>query len=47
MAERLTVSEALRVVGRPVVRHDARDKVSAATAYAADWAMPGMLRAEG
>ncbi|HXG16009.1 MAG TPA: xanthine dehydrogenase family protein molybdopterin-binding subunit [Calidithermus sp.] len=45
MAERLVVSEALRVVGRPVVRHDARDKVSAATAYAADWAMPGMLHA--
>jgi CO/xanthine dehydrogenase Mo-binding subunit len=33
----------LRVVGRPIVRHDARDKVAAATAYAADWAMPGML----
>jgi xanthine dehydrogenase molybdenum-binding subunit len=35
----------LRVVGQPVVRHDARDKVQAATAYAADWAMPGMLHA--
>ena len=33
----------LRLVGQPVIRHDARDKVAAATAYAADWAMPGML----
>jgi CO/xanthine dehydrogenase Mo-binding subunit len=33
----------LRLVGQPVVRHDARDKVSAATVYAGDWAMPGML----
>jgi CO/xanthine dehydrogenase Mo-binding subunit len=33
------------IVGQPVVRHDARDKVQAATAYAADWAMPGMLHA--
>ena len=36
---------ALRVVGRAVPRHDARDKVAAATAYAADWALPGMLHA--
>ena len=35
----------LRVVGRAVSRHDARDKVAAATAYAADWALPGMLHA--
>ena len=35
----------LRLVGRPLPRHDARDKVAAATAYAADWAMPGMLHA--
>jgi CO/xanthine dehydrogenase Mo-binding subunit len=35
----------LRVVGHPVPRHDARDKVAAATAYAADWALPGMLHA--
>jgi CO/xanthine dehydrogenase Mo-binding subunit len=35
----------LRVVGQPVERHDARDKVMAATAYAADWALPGMLHA--
>jgi len=34
-----------RIIGRSVVRHDARDKVQAATAYAADWAMPGMLHA--
>jgi len=35
--------EALRLVGRPVPRHDARDKVMASTAYAGDWAMAGML----
>ncbi len=45
MAEAITAGSGLRVVGRPVVRHDARDKVAAATAYAADWAMPGMLHA--
>jgi CO/xanthine dehydrogenase Mo-binding subunit len=33
----------LRVVGRPIIRHDAWDKVRARTLYAADWAMPGML----
>lgn len=32
-----------RVVGTPVPRHDAWDKVLARTAYAADWEMPGML----
>jgi CO/xanthine dehydrogenase Mo-binding subunit len=37
--------DALHVVGRSVPRHDARDKVAAATAYAADWALPGMLHA--
>jgi CO/xanthine dehydrogenase Mo-binding subunit len=37
------VAGGLRVVGHPVVRHDARDKVAGATAYAGDWAMPGML----
>src|SRR5205823_9650748 len=41
----VTTREALRIVGRPVARHDARDKVTAATAYAADWALPGMLHA--
>jgi CO/xanthine dehydrogenase Mo-binding subunit len=46
VAERPAVLERdLRVVGRPVVRHDARDKVAAAVAYAGDWAMPGMLHA--
>jgi CO/xanthine dehydrogenase Mo-binding subunit len=35
----------LRLVGQRVIRHDARDKVQAATAYAGDWAMPGMLHA--
>jgi CO/xanthine dehydrogenase Mo-binding subunit len=39
------LGEAPRIIGRSVVRHDARDKVQAATAYAADWAMPGMLHA--
>src|SRR5918996_2291886 len=43
MADAVAVEAGLRVVGQPVVRHDARDKVMAATAYAADWAMPGML----
>lgn len=43
MADTLALGQELRVVGRPVARHDARDKVVAATAYAADWAMPGML----
>jgi CO/xanthine dehydrogenase Mo-binding subunit len=38
-----TAVAGLRLVGRPVPRHDARDKVMAATAYAGDWAMPGML----
>lgn len=45
MADRLALEEGLRIVGQPVIRHDARDKVQAATAYAADWAMPGMLHA--
>ena len=36
-------AEELRVVGRPIARHDARDKVQAAILYAADWQMPGML----
>ena len=43
MADAVATREGLRVVGRPVARHDARDKVAAATAYAADWALPGML----
>src|SRR5215510_4201547 len=43
VADAVGVESGLRVVGRAVVRHDARDKVMAATAYAADWAMPGML----
>ena len=43
MAERIAARSDLHVVGQPVARHDARDKVQAATAYAADWAMPGML----
>ncbi len=46
MADGSTVLERdLRLVGQPVVRHDARDKVAAAVAYAGDWAMPGMLHA--
>ena len=45
MADAVATRETLRVVGRAVSRHDARDKVAAATAYAADWALPGMLHA--
>src|SRR3989454_2789587 len=45
MTDAVATRDALRVVGQPVVRHDARDKVVAATAYAADWALPGMLHA--
>ncbi|HKV44504.1 MAG TPA: xanthine dehydrogenase family protein molybdopterin-binding subunit [bacterium] len=36
-------AKALRVVGRPLPRHDAWDKVLGRTLYAADWQMPGML----
>ena len=32
-----------RVVGRELVRHDAIDKVSGKTRYAADYGLPGML----
>src|SRR3989440_2151260 len=45
MAEAVVLHPSLRLVGRPLPRHDARDKVAAATAYAADWGMPGMLQA--
>ena len=45
MTDAVAVAPGLRIVGQPVVRHDARDKVMAATAYAGDWAMPGMLHA--
>jgi CO/xanthine dehydrogenase Mo-binding subunit len=45
MADAVATREALRIVGRAVPRHDARDKVAAATAYAADFALPGMLHA--
>jgi len=37
--------ERLRVVGQPVTRHDAIDKVQARTLYAADWEMPASLHA--
>src|SRR2546425_6711687 len=43
MADAVALGTPLRLVGRPLPRHDARDKVAGATAYAADWAMPGML----
>jgi CO/xanthine dehydrogenase Mo-binding subunit len=43
VADAVAVESGLRVIGRALPRHDARDKVAAATAYAADWAMPGML----
>ena len=45
MASAVALGTPLRLVGRPLPRHDARDKVAAVTAYAADWAMPGMLHA--
>src|SRR5438552_3356012 len=45
MPDTAALGTPLRLVGRPLPRHDARDKVAAATAYAADWAMPGMLHA--
>ena len=45
MASAVALGTPFRLVGRPLPRHDARDKVAAATAYAADWAMPGMLHA--
>lgn len=32
-----------RVIGRPVPRHDAWDKVLGRTVYAGDWSLPGML----
>src|SRR5437667_5669420 len=45
MPDTAALGTPLRLVGRPLPRHDARDKVVAATAYAADWALPGMLHA--
>jgi xanthine dehydrogenase molybdenum-binding subunit len=45
MPDAVAARQGLRIVGQPIVRHDARDKVAAATAYAADWALPGMLHA--
>src|SRR3989442_6798556 len=43
VADAVGLERDLRLVGQRVIRHDARDKVTAATAFAADWAMPGML----
>jgi xanthine dehydrogenase molybdenum-binding subunit len=43
VADAVAARPALRIVGHAVPRHDARDKVAATTAYAADWALPGML----
>ncbi|MBI2461194.1 MAG: xanthine dehydrogenase family protein molybdopterin-binding subunit, partial [Candidatus Rokubacteria bacterium] len=43
MTDAAALWQTLRLIGRPVARHDALDKVAAATAYAADWSMPGML----
>ena len=34
---------AFKIVGQPVARHDAWEKVRGLTAYAADFALPGML----
>ena len=33
------------LVGRPLVRHDAVEKVAGRTRYAADFGLPGMLKA--
>jgi len=33
----------LRIIGKPVPRHDAWEKVYGLTSYAADFSMPGML----
>src|SRR5262245_58186401 len=43
MFDKMKLERDLRLIGKRIVRHDARDKVVAATAYAGDWAMPGML----
>jgi CO/xanthine dehydrogenase Mo-binding subunit len=43
MADAIATGARPGLIGQPVVRHDARDKVQAAVAYAADWAMAGML----
>ncbi len=43
MTEVVQVAKEFRVVGQPVARHDARDKVAGQTLYAGDWTMPGML----
>jgi CO/xanthine dehydrogenase Mo-binding subunit len=43
VADAVATTSELRLVGQRVVRHDARDKVQAATAYAGDFAVPGML----
>lgn len=43
VVEALTAPKRWRVIGQPVPRHDARDKVAGRLAYAADWFMPGML----
>jgi xanthine dehydrogenase molybdenum-binding subunit len=45
MSEALAMTKDLTIIGQRVIRHDARDKVQARTAYAADWSMPGMLHA--
>ena len=33
----------LKVIGKPIPRHDAKEKVFGLTNYAADFFMPGML----
>lgn len=42
---RTSKAEELRVVGRRLPRHDAREKIAGATRYAADLVLPGMLHA--
>jgi len=45
VADAVATTQELRIVGQPIQRHDARDKVAAAMAYAGDFALPGMLHA--
>jgi CO/xanthine dehydrogenase Mo-binding subunit len=42
---RTSKAEELRVVNRPLARHDQAEKIVGATRYAADFALPGMLHA--
>ncbi len=37
----------LKIIGKPVPRHDAWEKAFGLTSYAADFSMPGMLYRKG